>query len=473
MKELFLQDTMTRKRVSFKPIKDNNVTFYHCGPTVYWTQHIGNMRGMTMADLVRRTLEYLGYKVTMARNYTDVGHLTSDGDEGEDKMIKGAKRESLTPIQIATKYIELFDKHTSLLNIESPEFRPRATEFVPQMIAAVKLLLDKGFAYVTLKAIYFDTSKSEGYGELRGQGLSDMESGAGKGLVSDSEKRNAQDFSLWFFKTGVHKNAIQFWQSPFNSPEVENGEGFPGWHLECSIMSSTLLGETLDIHMGGIEHIPVHHTNEIAQSEALTGKTFVNYWLHNEHLLVNGGKMSKSEGTSYSLEDIMNKGFDPMDLRYLFLTAHYRSKQNFTWESLKGAQSARKKLVEFIKNTKTYKMEINSKWKDRFDEKISDDFGIPSGLAVVWEMLKSDIKDEEKLGTLLDFDKVLGLKLADSLNEKVDQSVDVAEIESLIEKRTQAKQNKEYYVADGIRKSLLDKGIILEDTPSGTIWKRV
>jgi len=472
---LYLFNTLNRRKEKFVPIEEEKVRFYHCGPTVYWIQHIGNMRGMTMADLVRRSFEYCGYEVNMVRNYTDVGHLTGDSDEGEDKMVKGAKREGLTPEQIAEKYIIQFNNDIKALNILLPEYTPRATEYVSQMIEAIEVLIQKGYAYVTPMAVYFDTSKVKEYNKLSGQALSHQSSGAGKGNVFDSNKKNSQDFSLWFFKTGIHEKALQYWSSPFESPLVSNGEGFPGWHLECSVMSISLLGDTLDVHMGGIEHVPVHHTNEIAQSEAITGKPFVKYWLHNEHLLVDKSKMSKSEGTSYSLRDIFDRGFDPLDLRYLFLSAHYRSKQNFTWNSLSGSRIAREKLNSIVKNLSRNinldEMRINDEWKDRFQKLIFDDFNIPSGLAIMWDLIKSDVDPREKLGLILDYDRIFGLDLRAQIESDKNDSISSEKIEELLKKRDVAKTNKDYETADKIRKELMDKGIILEDTKEGTVWK--
>ncbi|MBI2641477.1 cysteine--tRNA ligase, partial [Candidatus Roizmanbacteria bacterium] len=327
---MLLYNTLTRKHEEFKPIEQGKIRFYHCGPTVYWVQHIGNLRAMTWADLIRRSLTFLGYKVTFVRNYTDVGHLVSDQDEGEDKMEKGARREGLTPSQIADKYIKIFNEDTQKLNIIPPDHAPRATEFIQQMIEMIQVLLKKKHAYITEYAVYFDISTFKNYNELNRQKIDLNIAGAGKGKIEDPGKKHFSDFALWFFKKGAHKNALQTWPSPW-------GEGFPGWHIECSVMAKSLLGETIDIHMGGVEHIAVHHTNEIAQSESANGIAFVNYWLHNEHLNVESEKMAKSAGTSFTLSDIIKKGYDPLDLRYFYLNAHYRSKQNFTWESLSGA----------------------------------------------------------------------------------------------------------------------------------------
>jgi cysteinyl-tRNA synthetase len=409
-------NTLTRQKEEFKPIKAGEVLFYQCGPTVYWTQHIGNLRAMVLADIIRRTFEYNGYKVNFARNYTDVGHLTGDNlgdaDSGEDRMEKGAKREGLTPDQIANKYIKVFEEDTKELNVLEPTHKPRATEYVKEMQVMVQDLIAKGFAYVTPLAVYFDVTKAKDYTRLSKQNLAANRQGAGHADIEDPEKKHPEDFSLWFFRAGTHANALQFWPSPFISPLVENGNGFPGWAIECSAMAKKLLGETIDVHMGGVEHIPIHHTNEIAQSESANSKTFVNYWLHNEWLLVNNGKMSKSEGTGYSLTEVKEKGFNPLALRYFFLQAHYRSKQNFTWEGMQSAATGYERLLKNVKALGSTVGKVDEKLRTEFIEKINNDFSAPQGLAMVFAVLKSDLSKEDKIATIVDFDKVLGLDLS-------------------------------------------------------------
>jgi len=460
MSKLFLYNTLTRKKEEFKSIEEGKVRFYYCGPTVYWTQHIGNLRGAFCVDIAVRSLKYLGYDVNFVRNYTDVGHLTSDEDGGEDKMEKGAKREGLSPNEIAEKYIEVYERDTKDLNYLEPSHKTRATKYIPEMIELVEILLEKGFAYSTDLAIYFDVSKAKDYTKLSGQKLEENICGAGAGEISDSNKKNASDFVVWFFKAGVHKNALQYWPSPFSSPLVENGEGFPGWHLECSAMSKKHLGNTLDIHMGGIEHVPVHHTNEIAQSEAANGVKFVNYWLHNGHLLVNDRKMAKSEGTGYSLEEIKNRGFEPMDLRYFYTTSHYRSKINFTWEALEGARNGLRHLKNQIRNLGTEKGGINTGYKIKFTEAICDDFNISQAMAVVAELLKSDLSKEDKLATVLDFDNVLGLKLDDvGAGDELPSG-----IKNLLEKRRTARIEKNWEESDRLRDEITKLGYIVEDS---------
>jgi len=449
-----LYNTLSRKIEEFKPIKDKKVLFYHCGPTVYWVQHIGNFRAMTWADFIRRSLFYLGYDVNFVRNYTDVGHLTSDQDTGEDKMEKGAKREGLTPQQIADKYINVFEQDTCLLNIIDPNHKPRASQYIKQMQEMIQKLLDKNYAYITSLGVVYDISKFPDYNKLNHQKIELNKPGAGKGVVDDPEKKHFADFNLWVFKKGIHKNALQTWPSPW-------GEGFPGWHIECSVMAKALLGETIDIHMGGVEHISVHHTNEIAQSEAANDKPFVHYWLHNEHLNVNSKKMAKSQGTGFTLKEIIDRGFDPLALRYFFLTAHYRSKQNFTWEALKGAKSSLKKLKELILSLKSHSPNVSHKshsFKQSFAEALVNDFQIPQAVALMWDMLKSDLTPKEKLDLLFDFDKVFGLKLDEVREAKIPE-----EIIKLAEERKLARQNKDFKKSDELRKKINSLDYSIED----------
>lgn len=453
-------NTLSKSKEEFKPLKNGEVSFYQCGPTVYWTQHIGNLRAAVIADLINRFLSYLGYSVKYVRNYTDVGHLTSDSDIGEDKMEKGAKREGLSPKEIANKYINIFEDDLRNLNAQEPQYKPLASEYVDEMQAMIQILLEKGFAYQTGLAIYFDVSKAKDYNRLSGQIMEENVAGAGAGETHDEEKKNPADFALWFFKAGKHANALQTWQSPW-------GEGFPGWHIECSAMIKNLLGETIDIHMGGIEHISVHHTNEIAQSEAANGKPFVNYWIHNEHLLVDNGKMSKSEGTSYSLTEVKEKGFNPLALRYLFLQAHYRSKQNFTWEALEAAQNGFKNLQNQIRQLGKDDGEISTEYKNKFTEAISDDFNFPQGLAVIHELLKSGLSEADKLTTILDFDRVLGLKFTEASGEGIPE-----EVLTLAQQREEARKNKNWEEADLLRNEMFELGYDVDDTASGFAIKK-
>ncbi len=480
METIKIFNTLGRKKEEFKPLKKGRVLMYHCGPTVYWTQHIGNMRGMVMADLIVRTFEYLGYKVKLTRNYTDVGHLTSDEDEGEDKMEKAAKRDNLSPEQIADKYIKIFETDIREMNTRPADYKPRATQTIPEIIGMVKKLLDNGFAYETDLAIYFDVTKVKNYTQLSGQKMEENIQDAGKGEVSDGGKKHPADFAIWFFRAGAHKNALQYWPSPFKSKLVKNGAGFPGWHIECSAMSKKFLGETIDIHMGGVEHIPVHHSNEIAQSEAANGMKFVNYWLHNEHLTVNNKKMAKSEGTSYALSDIKEKGFEPMVLRYLFLQAHYRSKQNFTWESLEASKMAYQKLKDFLSQKEIKKLEIEKlragkekieDYRKKFIGYISDDFNVPGAVGLVWEIIKDNslpYPDKKKL--ILDFDRVLGLGL-NKIKKERKEGIPTA-VEKLVAERELARQKKDWKKADELRNKIYDLGFMIEDADGKSMVKK-
>jgi cysteinyl-tRNA synthetase len=465
MTKLRVYNTLGRELQEFKPLVDGRVALYYCGPTVYWTQHIGNLRGATCVDVVVRSLEYLGFKVSLVRNYTDVGHLVSDGDTGEDKMEKATKREGVDPDTIANKYIGIYEQDTKELNISEPQWKPRATGHVQEMIEMVQTLVNKGYAYVTPLAVYFDVTKAKDYTKLSGQKLEMNKSGAGSGEISDDGKKNPADFAVWFFRAGAHAKAIQFWPSPFSSPLVQNGEGFPGWHIECSAMSKKYLGPQLDIHMGGLEHIPVHHTNEIAQSEAANGVKYVNYWLHNEHLLVNSGKMAKSEGTSYSLQEIKEKGYRPMHLRYLYLQAHYRSKLNFTWESLDAARSGLDSIYRQVRNLGADVGLINLEMQEKFSECLADDFNTPKALAVLQEVLKSDLDDKDKSATVLDFDRVLGLNFFEVINEKTDISPQALK---LARERDEARINKNWSESDRLRLEIENLGFIVEDSKDGT-----
>lgn len=478
MTDIKLFNTAGKQLQSLHPVTPGVINFYHCGPTVYWNQHIGNFRGMTEADLMRRALTYLGYQVNYVRNYTDVGHLTGDNigdaDSGEDRMEKAVRREHLTPDAIADKYIAQFEADGAALNLLPPTITPRATHYVEQMQELVAELLAKSFAYTTDLAVYFDVSKAVDYTRLSGQKLELNQVGAGHGDIADSGKRHAQDFALWFFKTGAHAGALQTWESPFLSAVVENGRGFPGWHIECSAMAKAELGVTLDIHMGGVEHIPIHHTNEIAQSESANGQPYVNYWLHNEHLTVDGKKMSKSEGTSFLVADIAARGFSPLALRYFYLGAHYRSKQNFTWEALAGAATAlerlQKQLTSLQQEAVNTPLQVPELYRLRFVEAIANDFNFPAALAVIWELLRSEVPAAEKLGGVLEFDQVLGLKLSESLAEGNASAVslsadDETVLVQLQAQRTAARAAGDYATADALRAEIAARfGVEVKDT---------
>lgn len=477
-------NTLTRQIEEFKPLTPDKVLFYHCGPTVYWTQHIGNLRGMTMGDILVRSLRYRGFEVTHVRNYTDVGHLTSDSDTGEDKMEKGAKREGKSPQEIAQKYIDIFEHDTQKINLLEPTFKPRPSELIPEIIQMIQTLIQKGYAYMTDLGVYYDVSKFPDYTKLSHQKIDMNMGGSGKGEVEDPQKRHFADFALWIFKSGTHVNALQTWQSPFHSLLTSQGEGFPGWHIECSVMTKKYLANTIDIHMGGVEHIPVHHTNEIAQSEAANGVEFVRYWLHNEHLVINNEKMAKSTGTGMTLEEIEKHGFDPLALRYFYLTAQYRTRQNFTWEALEAAQKSLRELYSQLGKAKSQMRERSSlsneklakmdEYRNQFIDAIEDDLNIPKALAVAWEVVKSNIPPGDKYDLLLDFDEVLGLDLREGAQNYVSKTeLNVPEnITQLVKKRDELRSQKKFSESDAVRQELEKLGYIVEDTPSGTSVKK-
>src|SRR3972149_7458306 len=423
MAEIFLNNVLTRKKEKFTPITSGQVGIYTCGPTVYDYAHIGHARTYIFADILQRTLEYNALVVKRVMNITDVGHLTSDSDTGEDKMEKGAEREKKTVWEIADFYTKDFFDMIEALNIKKPEIVPKATDHIKEMIELIKTLEEKGFTYKLADGIYFDTSKFPKYGELTGQTWEDMQKNlrAGARVEMAPGKEHPTEFALWKFSPIGEKRQME-WESPW-------GKGFPGWHIECSAMSMKYLGESFDIHTGGVDHIPVHHTNEIAQSEGVTGKPFVKYWLHGEFLKVDGGRMGKSLGNAYTLHDIENKGYEALALRYLYLTAHYRDSLNFTWDSLSSAQIALNKLREQVLAAKTQitrtllSTEKRKKVDDysiRFVNAVNDDLNTPQALAVLWEALKSNIPSEDKYDLALSFDEVLGLKLAEVQDIKVE-----------------------------------------------------
>lgn len=460
---LYLYNSLTRKKEEFKPIDPPNVGLYTCGPTVYSSTHVGHMSKYTGDDILRRVLTYNGYKVKHVMNITDVGHLTSDEDAGEDKMEKGAKREGLTVWDIAKKYEKEFFETMDALNILRPDVISRATEHIKEQIELIKRLEQKGYTYTTKSVVYFDVSKFPDYGKLSGQKLSEKKVGAREDVVVDPDKKNPYDFVLWFKRTGQFKDHTMHWPSPW-------GDGFPGWHIECSAMSMKYLGESFDIHTGGVDHIGVHHPAEIAQSEAASGKTFVKYWVHRFFLNIDGKKMSKSLGNFYTLQDVLSRNFNPLAIRYLFLSAHYRTGMNFTWESLTGAQNALNKLYASIE---PYDEPNNAggcaQFEKEFLEAINDDIDTPKALAIVWAVIKSHYPSAAKKKTLLKFDEVLGLNLDKIKKEAFEIPV---EIKKLAKEREKARQNKDWKKSDELRKEIEKKGFIIEDTSEGSKIKK-
>lgn len=454
MVDVYLTNTLTRKKEKFIPVKDGSVGIYSCGPTVYWNQHIGHMYAYVQWDCLVRFLRYVGYQVKWVMNITDVGHMTSDADQGEDKMEKGAAREGVSVWDIANKYIDQFQKSMELLNIACPDQLARVTQHIPDQIELIKKIENRGFTYKTKMGVVYDTAKFGGYTKFAGLNLDQLKVGTRQ--EEDPEKKAPWDFFLWV--TG-QPNHIMQWDSPW-------GKGFPGWHIECTAISTKYLGENFDIHTGGIEHIPVHHTNEIAQGFAAFGKQTANYWLHNSHLLGLGGeKMSKSLGNFVTAQDLVDKGYDPLALRYLILTSHYKKGLRFSWEALSAAGTALKKMREYVVPTEN--AGVDESYKDKFIQKISDDLDMPGALAVVWEMLKSNLDPKVKSATLSDFDRVLGLKLA----EKPRETEVPEEVRQMLVERDRLRSEGNFAEADQIRKKIESKGFILEDTPGGVKLK--
>jgi cysteinyl-tRNA synthetase len=451
---LKLYNTLTRKKELFKPLDSKEVGIYSCGPTVYWYQHIGNLRTYIFSDVLRRVLDYDGYKVKQVMNITDVGHLTSDADEGEDKMEKAAAKEGKKAEDIANYYWSVFRDDFKKLNICEPNIWCKATEHVKEQIELIKKLEAKGYAYKTSDGIYYDTSKFKDYAKLAKLKKEGLEAGK---RVDMRDKKNPTDFALWKFseKPGVRQ---QEWDSPW-------GVGFPGWHIECSAMSMKYLGETFDIHTGGIDHIPVHHTNEIAQSEAATGKKFVKYWLHGAFLTFKGEKVSKSKGGLYTIAELEELGYRPISYRYFTFTAHYRMPLDFTLENLKSAQNSYERLKNIVADMKDDK-KTNKKYLNDFQKAIDDDLNMPNALAVLWNLLR-DKDAKGKLNTVIEMDKVFGMDILKK--EEVDVSDD---IKKLIDQREEARKNKDFKRADSIRDQLKEKGVVLEDTKEGIRWKR-
>lgn len=466
---LRLYNTLTRKKEIFKPIEKGKVKMYGCGPTVYWFQHIGNMRRYVFEDILKRTLLANSYKVKHVINITDVGHLTSDADEGEDKMMKAIKREGLpltekSLLKISKKYEDVFFNDFKKLNIIDPDVWPKATEHVKEMIKIVKDLEKKGYAYETSTAVYFDASKYKNYSKLGKLNLEEQH--GGKRVKLDKEKKNPYDFALWFKAVGKNANHIMQWDSPW-------GKGFPGWHIECSAMSMKYLGESFDIHTGGEEHVPVHHTNEIAQSESATGKKWVNYWLHVRWLLVKGEKMSKSKGHLFLISDLEKKEYFPLDFRYLCLLTHYRKPLNFTFKNLDSAKNSLERLKNILTELKKSNEKINSKnlelAKKQFIIFLNDDLNTPRAVSYLWEILRDNrLNDSTKYALAIEFDKVFGLDLG-----KVEKIIVPKKVKDLILERNIARKQKDFVTADKYREKIKKLGYKVDDTDEGSVIKRI
>ena len=464
-----IYNTMSRSVEDFVPIEEGKVGMYCCGPTVYNYAHIGNLRTYIFEDILRRTLEKEGYRVRHVMNITDVGHLTGDGDDGEDKLEKRGRGTGKSVWEIAEFYTKAFFKDEERLNIKRPVVVCKATEHINDMIEMIKVLEEKGHTYTANGNVYFSIDTIDDYGKLARLNLDELKEGAR--IEVDSGKKNPKDFVLWFTNSKF-KNQAMVWPSPW-------GVGYPGWHIECSAMSMKYLGKRFDIHCGGIDAIPVHHTNEIAQSEAYSGeKPWVDYWCHGEFLLNDSGKMSKSSGEFLTLESLIEKGFDPLDWRYFCLTGHYRSQLKFSFEALESAKSARGQLVKKISSmlsSSDVAKELSEKAlskENEFFAYMSDDLRSPQALATLWSLLKDDgITDGEKLKVLYDADSILGLRLSEV---KAEEALSYGkEEEELLKERTEAKKMKNFKRADEIRDILSSRGFKVIDTPSGAKLERL
>lgn len=463
------RNTLSRKIETFAPIDESEVKMYTCGPTVYGRAHIGNMRAYIFADVARRVLEYGGYKVKQAMNVTDVGHLTSDADEGEDKLQKSAREQKTTAWEISKKYTAQFLEDASKLNIQPVHILCKATDHISEQIELIKRLENNEFTYITSDGVYYDTSKFPRYGDLARLDVEGLQAGA---RIEMGEKRNKTDFALWKFSKPGEKRDME-WNSPW-------GKGFPGWHIECSAMSMKYLGETFDIHTGGIDHIPIHHTNEIAQSEGATGRKFVNYWLHSDFLVMSDQeKMSKSLGNVVNLGTLEERGIDPLAYRYLCLGAHYRKRILFGEEILKNASNSfdrlKRKVLELKENVGDAQFgemesQIGRRYLDRFRSAVFNDLNTPQALAIMWEMLgDNEMDNSDRYGLLLNFDNVFGLGLDKIQPERIETN---QETERLLEEREDARKDKDWKKADNLRDEIYNSGFIIEDTPEGPRLKR-
>ena len=471
---LRIYNTLTRKVEQFIPNEEGKVAMYTCGPTVYHFAHIGNLRSYIMEDLLEKSLRYIGYDVKRVMNITDVGHLTSDADTGEDKMLKGAKREHKTVMEIAKFYTDAFFADCKDLNIKTPDVVEPATNCVPEFIHMIEILMEKGFAYESGGNIYFDTSKLKEYYVLSNHSEEELLVGVREDVDEDENKRNKTDFVLWFTKSKFEDQELK-WESPW-------GLGYPGWHIECSCISMKHLGEYMDIHCGGVDNIFPHHTNEIAQSEAYLGHKWCNYWFHVHHLNDRSGKMSKSKGEFLTVSLLKSKGYDPRVYRLFCLQSHYRKPLEFSFDALDNARAAYEKLVKRVGGLKKEGGSVDPEkfaaYKVRFEEALCDDLNTSMALTVIYDMLKDEMPDATKYALAEDFDRVLSLNLTTayaSMEAEANGDVD-AETERYIlekiEERKAAKKEKNFARADEIRAELLEKGIALEDTREGVKWKK-
>jgi len=449
-----LYNSIYKKVVDFKPLNPDIVTMYACGPTVYKDAHIGNFRTYTLSDLISRSLTFYGYNVKFIMNLTDVGHLVADGDEGEDKIEKSAKEEGKTAKDIATFYTNKFLIDYDLLNLTKPLKFTKATDYIEAQIKLIKTLEQKGYTYQTSDGIYYDTSKFDNYGQLSGLRADSVKEGARVNI--NLEKKNPTDFALWKFSTREEKRQ-QEWMSPW-------GMGFPGWHIECSAMCLTELGETVDIHVGAEDLKMVHHQNEIAQSEAATDKKFVKYWVHGGFLTIDETTMSKSLGNIFTVADVIEQELNPLALRYFYMTAHYRVPLNFSWNALKSAQNSLNKVYEIVETLEEKAAAVPSeKHMVRFNEAIENDLNMPRALAVMWELLKSDLEGPVKIATLLKMDKIFGFKIDDHVGFEIPEN-----ILNLAKSRSEYRKSGIWDKADMVRREILSLGYIVSDIADGT-----
>lgn len=465
---MILYNTLGNKKMEFVPHTEGKVGMYTCGPTVYHYAHIGNLRTYIMEDVLEKYLRYIGYDVKRVMNITDVGHLSSDADTGEDKMLAGARREHKTVLEIAKFYTDAFFDDCKKLNIKRPDVVEPATHCIPEFIKMVDTLLKKGYAYEAGGNVYFDTSKLDEYYVFGNQNQDDLAVGVRDDVDEDENKRNKTDFVLWFTKSKFDDQELK-WESPW-------GYGYPGWHIECSAISIKHLGEYLDIHCGGVDNAFPHHTNEIAQSEAYIGHKWCPYWFHVTHLLDARGKMSKSKGGFLTVSLLEEKGYNPVVYRMFCLQSHYRKPLTFSYDNLDNTAKAYNKLVKKISNLNPIgepNMEEAQPFIDKFKENMDNDLNTSLGITSVYDVLKANISDATKIYLLNDFDKVLSLdlvKTANKLKEEKNSSVDTAKVEELIKKRTEARANKDWATADAIRDELNAMNVVIKDTPDGITW---
>ncbi len=458
-----IYNTLTHSVDEFIPHEAGKVKMYTCGPTVYNYAHIGNLRTYIFEDILEKTLKYLGYEVKRCMNITDVGHLTSDSDSGEDKMLKGAKKEHKTVLEIAKFYTDAFKCDTEKLNIKWPEIVSPATKNIEMYFKIINKLLEKNLAYVSGGNVYFDTSKLDDYYQLTNHKIDEMVVGVREGVLEDDNKKNQADFVLWFTKSKFEDQELK-WESPW-------GLGYPGWHIECSGIAIANLGEYLDIHCGAVDNIFPHHTNEIAQSEGYLGHKWCNYWVHGEHLNDASGKMSKSKGEFLTVSLLEEKGYDPLAYRYLCLTSHYRKQLTFSYDILDNAMQSYNKLknkVMNLKHSETINKQVFDEYDAKFKAYIADDLNVANALSLVYDLLKSDVDDSTKYALIKNWDKVFSLNL--TIKKDIDSDLEKYILQK-IEERNVAKQNKDYETADKIRDELLAKNIILKDTREGTIYQ--